>query len=584
MKDITVDKEDIIERPVRVRGSRSKSTYANVYSVISNCEEILNSSDGFLSEYADINEYMSIFASAPNRLNRIAVVFNADATAANSMRAGSLADASKKWFYNKYKVVEVDVLYYWVTSKDYLNLVANWDVESLDHSEINEDINESGRVLKKIDEMLIDAFRKKASDIHFQIRQKEAVVRYRIDGELRSQRHMKPDEADAMANVIWGKLVEGQGSSYNPRKDGHSGASERRILVDGEPQEIRLRMQILPHRSHAYDMQMRFMPTLDVDQNPDLVSLGYRKDSAEVLEAGIRHSNGLILFSGQTGSGKTTSLATLIQMYMQVNTTSNGDLSKKIVTVEDPVEIVIPGVTQIQLEGKGRETLDDRVQRYAEPIRWSLRGDPDMLMVSEIRESAGANTVVSAVQSGHLCLSTVHASSTFGIFNRMASSAIGVSREIMSDRDFIRVLCNQTLVQKLCGSCKIPLSKSPSVIKDFDAKSKRFYSLVKSSLDNIDIDQSEICVRNIDGCSECNRTGVLGVRVIAETLVPNDEILNYVKLGDINEARNYWANEMKGVSIVDHALMLIEQGIIDPNRIFNTYGGLNPTNFTSGML
>lgn len=583
MNDFSHATEQAVGSTLRLRKSRGRSSHAEVYPIVSSCENYLNLKNGELKNFSDINEYIAVFASSPERLSKIAVVVNADATITESRKAGALTDAAKKWFKSKYKVTTVDVLHYTVPSKDYLLLLNTWSSENKGSKSQTNTHDDASRVQKKIDELFVDAYKKNASDIHFEIRQKQAEIRYRIDGELRNQRHMNPEEAESMANVIWGKIVEGQGSSYNPKSDGASGAAERSIIVDGRPENIRLRMQVLPHRSHAYDMQMRFMATLDVQNEPNLGALGYRKQDAEALERAIRHSDGLILFSGQTGSGKTTTLATLTQMYMRINTAPTGDLLKKIVSVEDPVEIVIPGITQIQLEGKGRETLDERMQRYAEPIRWALRGDPDMLVVSEIREPAGANTVVSGVQSGHLCLSTVHAGSTFGIFNRMSSQSIGVSRDVLSDRDFIRALCNQTLVQTLCPDCKVPLKYSPELTVAGQGGKFNYYKDVCDELDGLAIDQSKIAVRNPEGCKKCNSTGVVGVRVIAETLVPNDDILSFVKDGKINDARRFWASEMKGISIVDHALILIEQGLIDPYRIFTTYGGLTPTNFVSGM-
>ena len=574
-----------LSRPHRQERGNDTVKREIVSQVLENCDVHLNDKNGPLSEFADIgNSLMSLFAGRHEKIGKLVMLRNSDANVSDRARSSVLIQRAKEWYSKKNKVKDPEIIVYKVGSKDYIGLLGEWESYSSSTSTAVITDEDSERMLHKIEEMFVAAYRNKASDIHFELRSKTALIRHRINGELREHKHLKPEEAKDIIQVLWQKIVEGQGNNFNPTTTGHSGAAERTITVDGRSENIRLRVQVLPHRSQAYDVQMRFMPTLEIGERPDLLKLGYREPDAEVLEAGIRNQDGLILFSGATGSGKTTTLATLIQMYMYLNTEPSGSLLTKIVTVEDPVEIVIPGITQQQIEGRGEERPEDRLQRYAAPIRHALRGDPDMVMVSEIRESAAANALIAAVQSGHLCLSTVHAQSAIGIIPRLTSANIGVPRDVLADKDFLRVLCNQSLVQTLCENCKVPLRDFEAGMRDRRLMGRReFYKTMIGQFDDAGLSTDSIGFRNAKGCPQCNKSGVTGVRVIAETIQPDYQLLSYIHENRNYDAFNYWVNELKGVTLMDHALMLIEEGSIDPYKIFLNYGNLKPSNFRSGM-
>ncbi|HSX17611.1 MAG TPA: ATPase, T2SS/T4P/T4SS family [Patescibacteria group bacterium] len=275
------------------------------------------------------------------------------------------------------------------------------------------------------------AFRLKASDIHLENQGKYVRIRFRVDGVLHSiaklddaKYHQLRSSIASAANV----------SSDSPdAQAGHINHKYR--MATGDEVEVNLRVETVP-TVYGQDIVMRLF-TLKMELlGLDKLSLSDREST--VVDDIIKHPTGMVLVVGPTGSGKTTTLYSLIN-------TLNSD-ERKIITLEDPVEYFMPGVVQIPVSGDVNNT------NFAEKLRAVLRLDPDIIMVGEIRDADTAKTALQAALTGHLVLSTFHASSAAAALTRMIDF-IGINPLFASA---MRLIMAQRLVRRLDKDTRVP--------------------------------------------------------------------------------------------------------------------------------
>ncbi|HEU5004625.1 MAG TPA: GspE/PulE family protein [Candidatus Saccharimonadales bacterium] len=273
------------------------------------------------------------------------------------------------------------------------------------------------------------AYKLKASDIHIENMRENVRIRFRVDGVLHpvaylshdNYRHLSASLASA-ANVS---------TASKEAQTGH--ISRQYHLATGEDITLNLRVETV-QSVYGMDVVMRlFNLKLEFFK---LENLGLSPDEAEIVNDVIKHPTGMVLVVGPTGSGKTTTL------YSLINTLNTSE--RKIITLEDPVEYNMPGVVQIPVEGSLKE------QSFAESLRAVLRLDPDVVMVGEIRDQDTAKTALQAALTGHLVLSTFHASSSAAALTRMVDM-IGVNPLFASA---IHLIMAQRLVRRLDDATK----------------------------------------------------------------------------------------------------------------------------------
>ena len=212
-------------------------------------------------------------------------------------------------------------------------------------------------------------------------------------------------------------------------------AQDGRFSVKINESDIEIRTSMLPD-AYGESMVMRIL-------NPNTISLsmedlGIEKKLFEVLEKEIGKPNGMILTTGPTGSGKTTTLYAFLR---KIQTPE-----KKIITIEDPIEYHLPGIVQTQTDGKN--------YTFSNGLRSTLRQDPDIIMVGEIRDEDVASTAINAALTGHLVFSTLHTNNAAGSFPRLID--LGVNPKIISSA--VNIVIAQRLIRKLCKSCKNKLN------------------------------------------------------------------------------------------------------------------------------
>ncbi len=357
---------------------------------------------------------------------------------------------------------------------------ASADAASNEAAEANLAEVEDAPVVKFLHKMLLDAFGMRASDLHFEPYEHNYRVRFRIDGELREISSPPVAIKDKLASRI--KVIS--------RLD----ISEKRV-----PQDGRMKLKIGPDR--VIDFRVSTLPTLFGEKivirilDPSsaklgIDALGYEPEEKARLMQAISRPYGMILVTGPTGSGKTVSLYTCLNLLNKPGV--------NIATAEDPSEINLPGVNQVNVNEKAGMT-------FAVALKSFLRQDPDIIMVGEIRDLETADISIKAAQTGHLVLSTLHTNDAPTTLTRMRNMGIAPFNIASS----VILITAQRLARKLCPNCKAP-AEIPRE------------TLLESGYNEEEIDGSWTPYRAV-GCSMCNngykgRVGIYQVMPITEEI------------------------------------------------------------------
>jgi type IV pilus assembly protein PilB len=338
---------------------------------------------------------------------------------------------------------------------------------------------EDAPVVRFLQKMLIDAINARASDLHFEPYEYHYRVRFRIDGELREITQPPIAIKDKLSSRI--KVIS--------RLD----ISEKRVPQDG-------RMK-LKFGNKAIDFRVSTLPTLFGEKivirildsssaKLGIDALGYEKVEKDRLMTAIKRPYGMVLVTGPTGSGKTVSLYTCLNLLNQPGV--------NISTVEDPAEINLPGINQVNVNDKAGLTFSAALKSF-------LRQDPDIIMVGEIRDLETADIAIKAAQTGHLVMSTLHTNDAPKTLTRLLNMGVAPFNIASS----VLLITAQRLARRLCEICKTPA--------DFPRE-----SMVKAGFAEKDLDGSWKPFRAV-GCSACNngykgRVGIYQVMPITEEI------------------------------------------------------------------
>ena len=325
--------------------------------------------------------------------------------------------------------------------------------------------DENAPIIRLVTQLIIDAFKMKASDIHLEPMEKRYRVRYRIDGALREvEGPPKYMQANFTSRV---KIMA--------RLD----ITEKRIPQDGRIQvtvgdrDIDLRVSSVP-TVHGESIVMRILDKSSIQL--DVPKLGFYADDLEIVNRIISLPDGIFLVTGPTGSGKTTSLYAFLNT---INTTS-----RKIITVEDPVEYQLSGINQVQVDRHVEMT-------FAAALRSMLRQAPNIIMVGEIRDLETAEIAINAALTGHLVFSTLHTNDAPGAITRLVD--MGVKPFLVATA--LRAVMAQRLLRRICPNCKAPYTPTATEI--------RMLGLSPEYLENHQFYKGK-------GCDRCGRTGYKG--------------------------------------------------------------------------
>ncbi len=340
------------------------------------------------------------------------------------------------------------------------------------------ELAEDAPVIAFVNSLFAQAIDERASDIHVEPGEHLCEIRYRIDGVLHTRSDLSMEPYPAIASRI--KLVS------------HLDIAERRLPQDGRISlrasgtEMDMRVSVIP-AVHGESIVMRLLPKERADLSLD--ALGMEPDHLNLLKGWMEVPSGLVLVTGPTGSGKST---TLYAALAAIN-----DRRRKVITVEDPVEHQLPGITQIQTQAEIGYT-------FARALRAILRHDPDIIMIGEIRDRETAEIAIQSALTGHLVLATLHTNDALSAFTRLVD--MGVEPYLVVAATL--AVMAQRLVRRLCPRCAVPMTSLPLIDHELPPQ------------------PGSALWRQETGCDSCQHTGYRGRQGIYE-LVSVDTALRH---------------------------------------------------------
>src|ERR1700732_1390451 len=340
-------------------------------------------------------------------------------------------------------------------------------------------------VVRLVDTVIFTALERRASDIHIEARDIEVAVKYRIDGVL--VHAMAPISKDWLSTIISRIKVMSE-----------LDIAERRVPQDGrfrvryKGRFVDFRVSIMPS-SHGEDAVLRVLDNETLSEkfaNLSLEVVGFSQEDMRKFRRYIREPYGMVLVTGPTGSGKTTTL------YAAINEIKSDE--DKIITIEDPVEYQVRGITQIPVNEKKGLT-------FARGLRSILRHDPDKIMVGEIRDQETAQIAINSALTGHLVFTTVHANNVTDVIGRFINMGVEPYNFVSA----LNCIMAQRLVRVICENCKKKVSYPPEVLTESGLNPAEWTS---------------VPFYEGAGCLECSGSGYRGRSAITELLDLSDRI------------------------------------------------------------
>ena len=380
------------------------------------------------------------------------------------------------------------------------------------------------KISRILEIILAGAISIKASDIHLEAEEGRSRLRFRLDGVLQDVMFFGLDIYHLLNSRL--KLLSGMKLTNKIAQDGRFA-----IMIGGE--EISIRNSMIPG-AYGESIVMRILDPKSIQHK--LEEMGIDPFLFAIIQAEIAKPNGMILVTGPTGSGKTTTL------YAFLRTIYSSEI--KIITIEDPIEYHLPGITQTQTDSEKGYT-------FLEGLRSALRQDPDVVMVGEIRDAETAKIAVESALTGHLVFSTLHTNNAAGVIPRLID--LEVNPKILVSALSLSIA--QRLIRKLCQFCKKEVDPTEEEAK-----------IMKNVLDGILSEGKDLKKYNVDinapmkifksvGCEKCNLTGYHG-RVGIFEAIKTDEAIEKIMPNNPSE------REIKKIAATQGILSMRQDGVI----------------------
>lgn len=385
------------------------------------------------------------------------------------------------------------------------------DISAIDLEEEND-----GPTISFVVSMISKALVMGASDIHIEPHEKEVIVRYRIDGVLYDIMTVPNHLRDAVVSRL--KIM-----------------ANLHITEKRKPQDGGFHMNII---ERTLDVRMSTISTLfgekvvlrllEKENVYNLGELGFSDGNLEKLRKMISAPHGIILVTGPTGSGKTTTLYAILN---ELNSKQ-----KNIVTIEDPIEYVLPRINQTQINPKAGIT-------FSSSLRSILRQDPDIIMVGEIRDEETAKIAVQASLTGHLVISTLHTNTAIGSIQRLLN--MGIEPYLLASS--LKGIMAQRLVRRICPVCKTEIEVEPKVIeRNFGVQHQASASIFYKG----------------NGCFHCQQSGYRGRLGVHEVINVDEQVISLINQGALEvDIKNALMREGKYHSLADDCLQKVNEGL-----------------------
>ena len=392
--------------------------------------------------------------------------------------------------------------------------------ETVDASEV-----ESAPIIQLTNFILSDAVKQRASDIHIEPGRGEGAVRIRVDGVMRTMLQLP---MAALNRVITRIKIMGKMDIADRLRP-----QDGRARIQVESRAMELRISTVPTR----EAEKCVIRLLDHTTAPTLADLDLRTTDRVRVERLLSRRNGIVVVTGPTGSGKTTTL------YAAISHLATGELN--IMTVENPVEYEMPGITQIQVEPKQKVT-------FPSALRAILRQDPDVILIGEIRDAETAAIAIQASMTGHLVLATLHTNDAVSAIERLLD--LGLERSALAAA--FRGVVAQRLVRRLCESCAEPVNGELTI--EEQRLSERFGTKP---------------TRRAVGCAACGKTGYFGRIALLEVLIAMPSLAALIS-GGYGRADLEGAAKQGGMQgLLFHGLERVAEGGTTLQEIARVLGG-----------
>ncbi|GAB6992009.1 GspE/PulE family protein [Paenibacillus pini] len=404
----------------------------------------------------------------------------------------------------------------------YYGLVDNMDdligaeLKSFKEKEEDNATDENSPVVKLVNQLILVGVQQKASDIHIDPHETEVIVRYRVDGILRTEKRFPKHMLSVIVARI--KIVANLNiTEFRVPQDG-------RIKINLDLNVIDLRVSTLP-TVYGEKIVMRI---LDLGGSAiDLKRMNLHPTNYDRFVQMIEKPTGIVLITGPTGSGKSSTL------YSALSRLNSPDIN--IITVEDPVEYRLEGVNQVQVNTSSGMT-------FAKGLRAILRQDPNIVMVGEIRDMETAEIAVRASLTGHLVLSTIHTNDAISTITRLID--MGVEPFLVAAS--LSGIVSQRLVRRICQECKITDTPTEREKEIFEKRGMQINAIARGK-----------------GCGTCNMTGYKGRIAVHEVLVIDDEIRRMIM-------NNRSIEEIKDIAVSKGTIFLIDDGLMKVKEGYTT--------------
>ena len=443
--------------------------------------------------------------------------------------------------------------------------------------------------IRAVRRIIMQAVAEKASDVHLTLRKKEdgngyLRVQFRVNGDVEDRYQLPQSEGETMIRAMFQGMAAVADAQYQETEDQHAVIANPALLRDEAGNDLGL-TGIRLARAPLHDgmnLAARLLYRMNKKDGDDeeavlkgelLRRLGYSQRQVNVLMRLAQSTMGINPFTGPTGSGKSSSLANMIITMLRVRH------GVRIITIEDPVEFVFASDYVWQYRIANANTDEEKNRAFSGKLKTSLRQDPDIIMLGEIRGLETAKEAVNAAITGHQVWTTVHVSDPFMIVQRLV--AMGIDGFYLQDPKMLSSLIAQRLVKTLCPHCAIPATREAMVeaggviagdnwdalmtwtTPEFPAKNIRMANPSQGA--------------NPGGCEYCNHKGVAGRTVVAQVIATDEELLvQMVNEGPMRARKAYMARLDAELHMEGHAVLKVLAGLVDPRSVVDALGPILP--------
>ncbi|KKP59069.1 MAG: Type IV-A pilus assembly ATPase PilB [Candidatus Moranbacteria bacterium GW2011_GWF1_34_10] len=503
-----------------------------------------------ISEEDSVNFKVGII----KKIGKKAQIVTSDPTNEETLRFLKSLETDKGWEINIYVISQSSMDNLWRKYRENI-LIETLDfflisLSGKDLDEFEEKFKELLSLKERMSEMntteilktvFSGAIKMGASDVHFEPQKTSIRMRYRIDGVLQSIGNFFPPAYKSILSRI--KMVGKMKLNLKDiAQDGHFTIN---IDKENESERVDIRVSIIPGK-YGESIVLRLLSQSSIAV--DVESLGLKGLSSEQVSIQLSKPNGMVLITGPTGSGKTTTLYSFLKKLNTPNV--------KIITIEDPIEYEIKGISQTQVQ-------NDKGFTFSDGLRAIVRQDPDIILVGEIRDNETAEISINAALTGHLVFSTLHTNNAPASVSRLLE--LGIRPSLIASS--INIFMAQRLVRQLCSHCKEKYRPAPETIDTI----KKLISII-SPKSKIEIPKTIEFLYKPKGCTHCNNLGYKGRIGIFETLTINEKmeklIIEMASESEITKA----ALEDGMVTMTQDGIIKVLEGITSMEEVWRVTG------------